>query len=312
MSEFPSPPVTGNAAVNGQEALTPEAIEAVLADFRSWLQQMAAQPPAEEGSPAGGHLPCCEAAEPLDLHTLLAQFVAVRHEVNLQTKAVRAQQEQNAEALQQLEQALEALQEVQASARQADQQEQDELLRPLLKTLVDTYDALALAGREVQRVQEAAVPLLTQLAAETEPTAASALLRPEATQSLWSKWFGDGGKRVESPVQEPELAAQQERETARRVRQRQATEQVRHLLDSVLTGYAMSVRRVERALQEYGLEAIPCVGEPFDPEFMEVVEVVADPARSSAEVIAEVRRGYLWRGRVFRYAQVRVARPSVP
>jgi molecular chaperone GrpE len=84
---------------------------------------------------------------------------------------------------------------------------------------------------------------------------------------------------------------------------------VRHLLDSVLTGYAMSVRRVERALQDYGLEAIPCVGEPFDPELMEVVEVVTDPARAAAEVIAEVRRGYLWRGRVFRYAQVRVARP---
>jgi len=26
-------------------------------------------------------------------------------------------------------------------------------------------------------------------------------------------------------------------------------------------------------------------------------------------VIEEVRRGYLWRGRLFRFAQVRVARP---
>ena len=34
----------------------------------------------------------------------------------------------------------------------------------------------------------------------------------------------------------------------------------------------------------------------------------ADSGRPSGEVIEEVRRGYLWNGRVFRYAQVRVAK----
>ena len=43
---------------------------------------------------------------------------------------------------------------------------------------------------------------------------------------------------------------------------------------------------------------------------MEVVEVVPGPGRASTEVIEEVRRGYRWRGRVFRFAQVRVAKPS--
>ncbi|MBI1917737.1 MAG: nucleotide exchange factor GrpE, partial [Planctomycetes bacterium] len=46
----------------------------------------------------------------------------------------------------------------------------------------------------------------------------------------------------------------------------------------------------------------------FDPERMEVLEAVANTGRPPAEVIEEVRRGYLWRGRVFRFAQVRVAR----
>jgi len=59
----------------------------VLADFRSWLERA----PAPAVPPA--------VPQPLDLHTLLSQFVALRHEVNLQTKASRAQQEQNAEAI---------------------------------------------------------------------------------------------------------------------------------------------------------------------------------------------------------------------
>jgi molecular chaperone GrpE len=40
---------------------------------------------------------------------------------------------------------------------------------------------------------------------------------------------------------------------------------------------------------------------------MEALEIVASSGRPSGEVIDEVRRGYVWRGRVFRFAQVRVA-----
>ena len=43
--------------------------------------------------------------------------------------------------------------------------------------------------------------------------------------------------------------------------------QVLHVLDSVVTGYTMSVQRVERALRQLGLETIQTVGEPFDPEY---------------------------------------------
>ena len=70
----------------------------------------------------------------------------------------------------------------------------------------------------------------------------------------------------------------------------------------------MSVQRLERALQQHGLEPIPCVGAAFDPERMEALEIVSSSGRPSGEVIDEVRRGYAWRGRVFRHAQVRVAK----
>jgi hypothetical protein len=75
---------------------------------------------------------------PLDLHTLLGQFVALRHEVNLQTKASRAQQEQSAGALASLERTLEALEEARTAPPT------DESVRLLLKTLVELHDNLAL------------------------------------------------------------------------------------------------------------------------------------------------------------------------
>jgi molecular chaperone GrpE len=71
----------------------------------------------------------------------------------------------------------------------------------------------------------------------------------------------------------------------------------------------MSLQRIDRAIAQQGLEVIACVGEPFDPETMEVAEVVREEGRTSTEVLQEIRRGYRWRGRLFRYAQVRVAKP---
>src|SRR5437764_4245808 len=92
MSESPAPGLAGGAAASGAAAaVTPEQIEAILADFRDWLREamQASESPPE--------------SEPVDLHTLVAQFTALRQEVNLQTRAVRQQQEQNAETLRQLE-----------------------------------------------------------------------------------------------------------------------------------------------------------------------------------------------------------------
>jgi molecular chaperone GrpE len=69
----------------------------------------------------------------------------------------------------------------------------------------------------------------------------------------------------------------------------------------------MSLQRVERALRQHGLEPILTLGQPFDPERMEAIDTAEGTGRPG-EVVEEVRRGYLWNGRVFRFAQVRVAR----
>jgi molecular chaperone GrpE len=265
MPDFPSAAVSGSTSGSGQEALTPEVIEAVLADFRTWLQQAAVPFSAPSESEA----------EPIDLHTLLAQFTALRHEVNLQTRALRAQQEQSAAALDQLGDALQTLQRVQSPPR-LDSSGAEETVRPLLKALVDARDSLALAEPEVRRVQDAVHPALEKLAEQ----AASA-------PSFWSRIFRTRDNSSAT---------------------REAADRVRQLLESLVTGYTMSLQRLDRALVQSNLEPIPCVGESFDPELMEVVATVTDSNRAAGTVVEEVRRGYLWGGRVFRYAQVSVAK----
>jgi molecular chaperone GrpE len=313
MPDQAPPIVPGDAAVGpAQEGLTPDRVEAVLADFRSWLEYT-----ASATAPT-------TAPQPPDLHTLLSQFVALRHEVNLQTKASRTQQEQNVEALKQLGNALELLQRQQEGRAAAEDQSREEQLRPLLKTLVDLYDALSLARREVQRTQEAlgtALEKLAPLPAEEEMEPALSVATPPAQpkRSLWARLFGARPElqpaAVTADALQPwreRLAKQRQQLLALRQTQdevRQAAERVHSFVASLVTGYTMSVQRLERALRQHELEPIPTTGQPFDPETMEVVDVVQDSSRASTEVIEEVRRGYLWHGRVFRFAQVRVAKP---
>lgn len=280
MSEPTPPGVAQGDAGRAAPALTPGAINAALDDFRAWLEEAARTAPPDGEAPAADE-------SPVDLHTLLGQFLALRHEVNLQTRAVRGQQELNAQTLDTLRESLDAL----AEARQAAPASGDDATRSLLETLVDLYDALALAGREMNRGDDTLGPLLDQAARALEAQEPSKLPAP----SLLGRLFGKGA-----------TAGPAEQEQARQARE--GLNKARQALAALATGYAMSVQRLERAMQRQGLEPIPAVGRPFDPERMEVLEAVADSGRPAGEVLGEVRKGYLWQGRIFRFAQVRVAK----
>ena len=260
-----------------------DAIDTILADFRAWLQE-AKDAPAAQPAPV------------LDVAVVVQQFTALRQEVNLQTKASRAQLEQNAAALAALEEALQG-------QPPADKNAPDEALRPLLKTLIDAHDALSLARREVER-------LLENAPEDSPPIAPADLPAPPAIRLRlphWARWLGLDAS-VEAQLAPLFVWAKAHQRLPTAPADGSATRH-RHALDALLVGYSMSLQRLERAFEQHGLEAIACVGEPFDPETMEVVEVVRDESRASTEVIQEVRRGYFWHGKLFRYAQVRVAKP---
>jgi molecular chaperone GrpE len=82
----------------------------------------------------------------------------------------------------------------------------------------------------------------------------------------------------------------------------------RQWFESLLEGYGLMQNRLRRVMQAEGIERIDCLGRQVDPELMIVIEVVDDPDVPSHTVIEELRRGYLWRGRVVRHAEVKAAR----
>ena len=250
------PPARVEPVVDGDGPagpLTAERIEAVLADFRGWLEGPEPTTGGMQSPPAS--------PEPVDLHTLVAQFTALRHEVNLQTRASRAAVEQTAETIKLLDRP------------KADPHES---VRPLVKALIDVADALAVALRQVEKARAAAGELLD--------------VPPAPRPGFLARLFG--ASVVASAERRPRA---------------EAMEKLRPLLAGVADGYALSLRRVERVLPQFGLEPIGCEGRAFDPELMEVVEVVADAGRPAASVVEEVRRGYRWGGQPFRSAQVKVA-----
>lgn len=308
MSESPPPGVVESAAVGDSPVLSADAIGAVLADFQTWLAALpaAAVAPASEG-PA------------VDLHTLLGQMAGLRTDVTLQIKTVRSQQEQNAESLRQLSAALEMLQQSQRAAASAQQLDLEERFRPLLKTLVDLHDALGRAAREIQKVQERLLESLPVMEShpeplpQTPPEIAGEPAEPGPPVPWWARWLGlrpPDSSALLVRLRELEEERRREREQQRQWSQNLIGlgDRLRQGLASLLEGYTMSLQRIDRALAQHGLETLEVLGQPFDPELMEVLEAVAGTGRPSGEVVEEVRRGYLLGDRIFRYAQVRVAR----
>ena len=248
---FADDPLDGSA-----RELTPAAIDGLLADFRTWLLDLANGEPVAPASPA---------AESVDLFALVGQFTALRHEVNMQTRTSRTAVEQNAELLKLLS----------AAQQPADRGED---LRPVAKGLVDIADALTLSLRQLEKFQDTAEPLLQTASL------------PARSPGFFARHFATRPAPTSEPVANPAL------------------EKLRNLIAAAADGYALSLRRVERLLPALDLEPHLCVGEAFDPETMEAVEVVGESEYPSGTVLEVVRPGYRWRGKLLRFAQVKVAR----
>ncbi|WP_020469293.1 nucleotide exchange factor GrpE [Zavarzinella formosa] len=205
----------------------------------------------------------------VDFAALVSGFAAMRHEVNLQTKSARAALEQSAEM-------LKLLQEKPAPTPVKDDSA-SETARPFIKVIVDVYDQLSLASQGVEKRRDSSA---------STPSAPA----PVERSGLWGKLFG--AKSV------PESA----------MPSANGEDPIKATLDALMTGYKMSMSRIDRLLTQHGLEIIPALDQPFDPEVMEAIEVDAKSDKPSGTVVAEIRRGYRWNGKIFRFAQVKVAR----
>lgn len=208
--------------------------------------------------------------------------------MNLQTKATRAATEQ----VQQL-----------AAAPKPTAPDPADHTRPLLKAIIDIADTLAVAERQVNNARDTLEPLLAEAGGSPLPDP------PDPTDVAPAGFFGKLFGGTKSPSQrltnlQEWVRRAQDVDSTRTA----AVNKLAALLAGVADGYAMSLRRVEKLLPAHGVEPIPTVGRPFDPELMEVIEAVGDSGRPSGTVVDEVRKGYRLNGQVFRYALVKVAR----
>lgn len=75
---------------------------------------------------------------------------------------------------------------------------------------------------------------------------------------------------------------------------------------SLLKGVEMVENQVLNLFKNIGITIIPAEGQQFDPNFHEAVGYVEDPKLGDEIVAKELKRGYLYKGRTLRPAQVQV------
>jgi len=280
-------------------------------------------------------LPEADTAPP-DLFALLAALTALRHEVKLQTRTARHDQEQAAGALEQLSTTvaqLERLQQDEASRREAAVQEAQ---RVAADTLLELHDALSRSVRQAEQIlasvgatlrawsvprvdwEHGGTPCRGETLPETPEQAAVAFAETGPVRVTWlRRWFGRPVPRPtgavssvetqESVIRTSVLAALAELHQIR-----SGAAPMADRLEGLAEGVRLNAQRLERALATYGIEPIECLGKPVDAALMEVVQIIADPTQPVGVVLDEVRRGYRRHGRVYRFAQVVATRVTPP
>jgi molecular chaperone GrpE len=72
-------------------------------------------------------------------------------------------------------------------------------------------------------------------------------------------------------------------------------------------GVELICQRFSDSLRKLGVEPLEAQGKPFDPAVHHAIERVEDPDVEQDTVVAELQRGYTYKGRLLREALVRVA-----
>jgi molecular chaperone GrpE len=73
-------------------------------------------------------------------------------------------------------------------------------------------------------------------------------------------------------------------------------------------GVELMYRQLQDVLQKLGVQAVPAVGQHFDPRVHEAIEMVDTTEAEDHQVLEELQRGYKYKDRLLRPAMVRVAR----
>jgi len=73
-------------------------------------------------------------------------------------------------------------------------------------------------------------------------------------------------------------------------------------------GVDMISKQLHRLLEEKGLKRIKCIGEKFNPNEHEAIEVVESASKEENTILEELQPGYVLNGRIIRPAKVKVVK----
>jgi len=256
-------------------------VEAILDRFRRWLD--AAGVEAEQhGGFEPGPGPEDESPRDFGLIDLVEEFTALRHEVKLQTKSGRGLIEQTETAVSTLRIAIDQFRSVGPREAQAVWAAG----KALAEALADLDESLDRGRREIDRARE-------QIAGESIRELEGALNDLHRRRS----WIGRRLLRgyhgaVLDLVRRAGLSRQD-------------------LFDTLIEGFGLIQNRLRRVMASEQVKRIACEGNAVDLALMTVLEVVDLPDRTPGTVVKELRRGYTWRDRVIRYAEVQAVRGSL-
>jgi molecular chaperone GrpE len=205
--------------------------------------------------------------------------------VKLQTKSSRGLSEQTEAVIGALKQAIEQFRSIEPKEGQAVWT----AAKALALGLADLDEALDRGDREIERARRQIAELSLQ--------ALKANLHELHRSRSWIK------RRLLRPYHDQVLEIVQRDAISRHT-----------LFDAFSEGYGLIRKRLHRVMAAEGVQPVPCEDLPVDPELMTVLEVVDSAGHPPGMVTKELRRGYTWRGRVLRYAEVQAARssPSLP
>lgn len=252
--------------------------EDILRRFQQWLTQT-----NHDLEQAAEGLPGAEAsAPPVGLLQLIEAFTALRHELKLQTKSARGLEDSLQAALGGLDRAIEQFRGVQPQETAA----AEKAARPLVEALIELDEAL-------RRGEKAVAATRRRLLEETPQRLAESLQQRFAQLSAWQRWRC---RRWQAEVLQ--------------LCRRQLDETQAPVLSLLGEGYQLICARLQRLLTEQRIERLACVGRSVDPTRMKVIELVDAPGVAPETVVDELRPGYLWRGQVVRYAEVRATRAA--
>ena len=252
--------------------------EQVLQQFRQWLDETRTEVASFDDE---GIAENQSETPPVGLYQLTEQLTALRHEVKLLTKAARSGEERTEATLVSLNAAIEQFRSVDAKESDVEQKTG----RPFVEALIDLDESLIRGERVIktarQRILHDAHEELKDLRQRLDSLYQAqswwrrALCRPwqQATKDIYA------GRTLDTQ---------------------------RKIFDSLIEGYDLIQSRLQRTLHDQRILRVECVGKAFDPHRMSAVETISDLSQSPGIVIEEVRPGYVWQGKVIRFAEVKV------